>query len=382
MTTLSTHDTKRSEDVRARLAVLAELPDRVGAAGALAAGPAPAGRPAAGPPGVAEPGRRLAALAGAGARLRREGRPRGGHLDDVDRPGRGVRGAGCTPWSTPRTTTRRRTAEIEEFVDRIAPFGWSNSLSQKLLQLTMPGVPDVYQGTELWDFSLVDPDNRRPVDYAAAPRAARRAGRRRGAGRRRDRRGQAAGGLPGAAGPPGPPGVVRRVRAGRGRPARRPTTWSPSTAAASVAGGDPAAGRAGRRRAGATPRCSCPTAPGGTCSPASGSSPTSPAWPPTSCSPGCRWPCSSATEPRPAGDAARRRRPAWRRHAGAIARSGTSVRAAESRMRHLASSGRPGLPGRARGAGPPNPVRRRLTPTHPGRGRGTHSSRRATRVLG
>ena len=48
---------------------------------------------------------------------------------------------------------------------RIAPFGWSNSLTQKLLQLTMPGVPDVYQGTELWDFSLVDPDNRRPVDY-------------------------------------------------------------------------------------------------------------------------------------------------------------------------------------------------------------------------
>src|SRR3712207_829373 len=56
--------------------------------------------------------------------------------------------------------------EISRFVGRIAPHGWSNSVSQKLLQLTMPGVPDVYQGTELWDFSLVDPDNRRPVDYA------------------------------------------------------------------------------------------------------------------------------------------------------------------------------------------------------------------------
>jgi (1->4)-alpha-D-glucan 1-alpha-D-glucosylmutase len=44
--------------------------------------------------------------------------------------------------------------------------GWSNSLGQKLVQLTMPGVPDVYQGTELWDDSLVDPDNRRPVDFA------------------------------------------------------------------------------------------------------------------------------------------------------------------------------------------------------------------------
>jgi (1->4)-alpha-D-glucan 1-alpha-D-glucosylmutase len=49
---------------------------------------------------------------------------------------------------------------------RIAPHGWVNSLSQKVIQLTMPGVPDVYQGTELWDDSLVDPDNRRPVDFA------------------------------------------------------------------------------------------------------------------------------------------------------------------------------------------------------------------------
>jgi (1->4)-alpha-D-glucan 1-alpha-D-glucosylmutase len=56
-------------------------------------------------------------------------------------------------------------ARIHKFVQRIAPFGRSNSLSQKLLQLTMPGVPDVYQGTELEDLSLVDPDNRRPVDY-------------------------------------------------------------------------------------------------------------------------------------------------------------------------------------------------------------------------
>ena len=77
----------------------------------------------------------------------------------------------CTRWSTPRTTTRRRTPRSRSSSSRIAPFGWSNSLSQKLLQLTMPGVPDVYQGTELWDFSLVDPDNRRPVDYAAAARS-------------------------------------------------------------------------------------------------------------------------------------------------------------------------------------------------------------------
>jgi (1->4)-alpha-D-glucan 1-alpha-D-glucosylmutase len=43
--------------------------------------------------------------------------------------------------------------------------GSINSLSQTLLKLTSPGVPDIYQGTEIWDYSLVDPDNRRPVDY-------------------------------------------------------------------------------------------------------------------------------------------------------------------------------------------------------------------------
>jgi (1->4)-alpha-D-glucan 1-alpha-D-glucosylmutase len=42
-------------------------------------------------------------------------------------------------------------------------------LAQTLLKLTVPGVPDIYQGTELWDFSLVDPDNRRPVDFAMRP---------------------------------------------------------------------------------------------------------------------------------------------------------------------------------------------------------------------
>ena len=48
--------------------------------------------------------------------------------------------------------------------------GWINSLAQMLLKLTAPGIPDIYQGTELWDLSLVDPDNRRPVDYDARPR--------------------------------------------------------------------------------------------------------------------------------------------------------------------------------------------------------------------
>jgi (1->4)-alpha-D-glucan 1-alpha-D-glucosylmutase len=59
------------------------------------------------------------------------------------------------------------SAELRVFIEAITPFGRSNSLAQKLVQLTMAGVPDVYQGSELWDDSLVDPDNRRPVDFAA-----------------------------------------------------------------------------------------------------------------------------------------------------------------------------------------------------------------------
>src|SRR5262245_1156192 len=56
-------------------------------------------------------------------------------------------------------------ADFVPFQRRIAAWGMYNSLSQTLVKLTAPGVPDLYQGTELWDLSLVDPDNRRPVDY-------------------------------------------------------------------------------------------------------------------------------------------------------------------------------------------------------------------------
>ena len=51
------------------------------------------------------------------------------------------------------------------FQARVAELGIYNSLSQLLIKITAPGVPDFYQGTELWDLTLVDPDNRRPVDY-------------------------------------------------------------------------------------------------------------------------------------------------------------------------------------------------------------------------
>jgi (1->4)-alpha-D-glucan 1-alpha-D-glucosylmutase len=60
----------------------------------------------------------------------------------------------------------RFLADFLAFQKRIAHYGALNGLSQVLLKIASPGVPDVYQGTELWDFSLVDPDNRRPVDFA------------------------------------------------------------------------------------------------------------------------------------------------------------------------------------------------------------------------
>ena len=57
------------------------------------------------------------------------------------------------------------TADLEEFVARLLMPGRINSLSQTLIKFTAPGMPDTYQGGELWDLRLVDPDNRGPVDY-------------------------------------------------------------------------------------------------------------------------------------------------------------------------------------------------------------------------
>jgi len=61
-------------------------------------------------------------------------------------------------------------ADMTHFVSLLADAGFVNSLAQTLLKIASPGVPDFYQGTELWDFSLVDPDNRRPVDFARRQR--------------------------------------------------------------------------------------------------------------------------------------------------------------------------------------------------------------------
>ena len=64
------------------------------------------------------------------------------------------------------------------FEATIAPDGAANGLIQTALKLTIPGVPDIYQGAELWDQSLVDPDNRRPVDFARRAALLADAGRR------------------------------------------------------------------------------------------------------------------------------------------------------------------------------------------------------------
>jgi (1->4)-alpha-D-glucan 1-alpha-D-glucosylmutase len=60
--------------------------------------------------------------------------------------------------------------QIENFAPTVAFFGAINSIAQTLLKITVPGVPDIYEGTELWELSLVDPDNRRPVDFALRSR--------------------------------------------------------------------------------------------------------------------------------------------------------------------------------------------------------------------
>jgi (1->4)-alpha-D-glucan 1-alpha-D-glucosylmutase len=70
-----------------------------------------------------------------------------------------------------RSESAEFLASFDAFARRTALLGALNSLSQLTLKLTMPGVPDLYQGTELWDLSLVDPDNRRPVDFSARAHA-------------------------------------------------------------------------------------------------------------------------------------------------------------------------------------------------------------------
>ena len=165
MTTLSTHDTKRSEDVRARLSVLSELPeewekavsdwsaqvafdphlDYLAWQNLMAAWPISAGR--------------FADYLLKAAREAKTAiswvRPDPGYEE-------GLRAFAEAAVRLP----------IGEFTERVDRYAMANSLGAKLVQLMMPGVPDVYQGNETTDFSLVDPDNRRPVSYPRVPASA------------------------------------------------------------------------------------------------------------------------------------------------------------------------------------------------------------------
>ncbi len=169
MTTLSTHDTKRSEDVRARLAVLAELPQEWGREVAAWRAATSALRPAELDPNTEylvwqtlvgtwpiDADRLTAYLEKATREAKRRTTwtaPDGDYDSAVADFARAL-------LADPGTVER-----VSAFVSRLAPAWRANLLSQKLLALTMPGVPDVYQGCDLTDLSLVDPDNRRPVDY-------------------------------------------------------------------------------------------------------------------------------------------------------------------------------------------------------------------------
>jgi (1->4)-alpha-D-glucan 1-alpha-D-glucosylmutase len=164
MTTLSTHDTKRSEDVRARLAVLAEVPGlwRDALTRLLELAPVP-------DPGFGS----LLWQAALGARpiererlhayaekAMREAGDHTGWLSPDQAYESAVHAAVDASYDDPAVG-----AVLDGLLDVVLEPGRSNALAAKLVALTMPGVPDVYQGTELWDLSLVDPDNRRPVDF-------------------------------------------------------------------------------------------------------------------------------------------------------------------------------------------------------------------------
>ena len=171
----STHDTKRSEDVRARLAVLSELPDEAAAAMARLSSAAERHRTTR-PDGSRLPDRStewllLQTLVGAhpltleralayAEKATREAKVQTSWLDPVPAFDEAVRA-----YLTGALADESFTAALDEAAAALREPGWVNGLAAQLLKLTVPGVPDVYQGTELWDLSLVDPDNRRPVDY-------------------------------------------------------------------------------------------------------------------------------------------------------------------------------------------------------------------------
>jgi (1->4)-alpha-D-glucan 1-alpha-D-glucosylmutase len=184
----ATHDTKRGEDLRARLNVLSEIPEEWRQAALKWRGLNTAkktivdGREA---PDANDEYFLYQTLVGSGVNEAEAGpdseRFRGRICEYMLKAIREAKAH--TSWTEPNEAYESAlTSFIERllthspanlFLDdfmlfqrKVAFFGLFNSLAQVVLKMTAPGVPDFYQGTELWDFSLVDPDNRRPVDYS------------------------------------------------------------------------------------------------------------------------------------------------------------------------------------------------------------------------
>ncbi|MBX9790747.1 MAG: malto-oligosyltrehalose synthase [Pirellulales bacterium] len=183
----TTHDSKRSEDVRARLHVLSELPqawrnhvnrwfrtNRVKRS-EIDGQPAPSrndeylfyqsllGIWPLEPPDEAQQAELVARLQRYMEKATHEAKQHTSWINPNERYDRAVRDfVAATLEPSPGN---RFLAQFRDFHAAVAAWGLVNSLGQLVLKLTSPGVPDLYQGQELWDFSLVDPDNRRPVDF-------------------------------------------------------------------------------------------------------------------------------------------------------------------------------------------------------------------------
>jgi (1->4)-alpha-D-glucan 1-alpha-D-glucosylmutase len=185
---LDPHDTKRSEDVRARINVLSEIPDLWGEhvyRWALANAELKQTEDDVAAPDANDEYLLYQTLVGAWPL---EATDDAAHEVFVERVVRYMEKATReakehTSWINPneaydaglehfirsilrRTGDNQFLRDIGQFQEPVARVGMVNALAQTAVKLTAPGIPDVYQGQELWDLSLVDPDNRRPVDYA------------------------------------------------------------------------------------------------------------------------------------------------------------------------------------------------------------------------
>lgn len=179
MTTLSTHDTKRSEDVRARLAVLTEYPREWEQCVSELRTATAESRPV-----LLDGGTELFLWQTLAATWTLPGTAAGAEVISADRLTKyltkAIREAKLhTSWTAPDEAYEEAVLEfataclanpevaaaLDAFTELTFQSVRANVLGQKLIQLTMPGVPDLYQGCEVVDLSLVDPDNRRPIDY-------------------------------------------------------------------------------------------------------------------------------------------------------------------------------------------------------------------------